>query len=156
MRPWTGSGVRTRALRHAGSNVVVMRIVKYPQSCLVVETGEARLLVDPGSFATAAYEPATFGPVDAVLYTHRHQDHFDPGLLDALAEAGTTFVANGDVASLMGDHDAVVLEDGDETTVRGVRVRAHHPGRRVAGTAEQRVRDRRPVPAPRRRGRRPR
>jgi L-ascorbate metabolism protein UlaG (beta-lactamase superfamily) len=101
-----------------------VRITKYPQSCLLVETGAARLLIDPGTFVTAVYDAAEFGEVDAVLYTHRHADHFDASLLDPLAEAGARFVGNADVASLIERHEVTVLDDRDTTTIAGVSVQA--------------------------------
>jgi L-ascorbate metabolism protein UlaG (beta-lactamase superfamily) len=102
-----------------------MRITKYPQSCVLVETADARLLVDPGSFAANVHPPETFGMLDAVLYTHRHHDHLDSRLLEPLAEQGVRLVANADTATLLGDHEVTVLADGDTTTIAGVRIRAH-------------------------------
>lgn len=101
-----------------------MRITKYPQSCLLVETGGVRLLIDPGSFVTSSYGPETFGDVDAVLYTHRHGDHFQASLLDPLAAAGAQFVTNADVASLMTGHDVTILEDRHTTKVSAISIQA--------------------------------
>jgi D-hydroxyproline dehydrogenase subunit beta len=62
-----------------------MIVTKFPQSCLVVvKSAGGRLLIDPGSFAIDAHDVADFGPVDAVLYTHRHPDHCDERGLEAL------------------------------------------------------------------------
>jgi L-ascorbate metabolism protein UlaG (beta-lactamase superfamily) len=51
-----------------------MRITHLGHSCLLVETGGQRLLLDPGSF-TAGFEDLE--DVDAVLITHQHPDHVD-------------------------------------------------------------------------------
>ena len=56
-----------------------MRITKFTHSCLRVE-GDGVLVVDPGAFS----ERSALAGADAVLITHEHIDHLDPG---ALAEA---------------------------------------------------------------------
>ena len=69
MRPCQGSGVRITHLGH---------------SCLLVEAGDARILIDPGVFSHG-FEELT--GLDAVVVTHQHPDHLDgerlPPLLDA-------------------------------------------------------------------------
>lgn len=102
-----------------------MQLTKYPQSCLMIEAGGSRLLVDPGSFAADRYLAEAFGPVDAVLWTHRHADHFDPRLVEPLAERGAQLVANADVASLLSGHDVTQVGHGDAIEVAGVPVTAH-------------------------------
>lgn len=102
-----------------------MRVVKHPQSCLVVEHADgARLLIDPGNFAAAALSPADLGPIDGVLVTHRHPDHCDERLLDPLRADGVPVVANADAAAVIGDGVRVVA-DGEHVEVAGVDVVAH-------------------------------
>jgi L-ascorbate metabolism protein UlaG (beta-lactamase superfamily) len=102
-----------------------VRVIKYPQSCLVVETDGIRLLIDPGVFVTAKYEPEDLGAVDAVLYTHRHADHVDPQLAAGLHERGTELFGNADVCALLDDVEVTEIADGQTFTAAGVEVRAH-------------------------------
>lgn len=96
-----------------------MKVTKYPQSCLLVEKGGGgRILVDPGNFALDAYDLDDFGELHAVLYTHRHADHFDNRVLDALRERGVRLIANPDVASLLGD-DVPGVGDRERLEVAG-------------------------------------
>ncbi|MBI2444051.1 MAG: MBL fold metallo-hydrolase [Candidatus Magasanikbacteria bacterium] len=48
-----------------------MRITKFGHSCLLVEEGRARILIDPGVWSTIP----ELTNLDAILVTHEHQDH---------------------------------------------------------------------------------
>ena len=61
-----------------------MRITRYGHSCLLVEDGDARLLLDPGVFSTGFED---LRGLTAVLVTHQHPDHLDVARLTALLEA---------------------------------------------------------------------
>ena len=58
-----------------------MRITHIGHSCLLVETGGARILTDPGAF-TEGFEDLT--GLDAIVVTHQHIDHLDTDRLPAL------------------------------------------------------------------------
>ena len=51
-----------------------MRLTKYGHSCLLVEEGPARLLLDPGTLSGGFEE---LEGLTAVLVTHQHADHLD-------------------------------------------------------------------------------
>jgi L-ascorbate metabolism protein UlaG (beta-lactamase superfamily) len=99
----------------------MMKVTKYPQSCLVLEKGSARILLDPGTVATNAYALEDFGDVGAVLYTHRHADHFDDQQVTPLLERGVRLYGNADVCSLIGS-DATEVRDGEELEIAGFQV----------------------------------
>ncbi|MFD0783873.1 MBL fold metallo-hydrolase [Micromonospora azadirachtae] len=63
-----------------------MRVTKYLHSCLLVDTGAARLLIDPGrfTFVEGRVTPEDFGELDAIAVTHHHPDHADPDALSAI------------------------------------------------------------------------
>ncbi|MGH3688147.1 MAG: MBL fold metallo-hydrolase [Pseudonocardiaceae bacterium] len=58
-----------------------MEIVHLGQSCVLVETRMARLLLDPGVYST---DFAELTGLDAILITHQHPDHLDLDRLPAL------------------------------------------------------------------------
>jgi len=58
-----------------------VRITHIGHSCLLVETGGARILTDPGAFAEG-FEDLT--GLDAIAVTHQHLDHLDTERLPAL------------------------------------------------------------------------
>lgn len=100
-----------------------MNLIKYPQSCVVIENDDGRVLIDAGNVALDAYALEDFGELDAVLYTHRHADHFDDRILGALTDRGIALYANADVAELLPD-TATVVSDGESFDVAGFAITA--------------------------------
>ncbi len=101
-----------------------MQITHVGHSCLLVETGGARLLVDPGAF-TPGWEELT--GLDAVLVTHEHPDHVDrdrlPALLDGNPQA--RLITEPGLAGQLGgavSRDVEALDAGAATTVGAVTV----------------------------------
>lgn len=97
-----------------------MKITRYFQSCLLVEEGSVRILIDPSGHEAGNTEK--FGKLDAVLYTHKDSDHFDAGLAAKLKDGGAQIYANAETASQL-DFQPNVAVDGQEFAVDGVRVR---------------------------------
>lgn len=58
-----------------------MKIVKYPQSCLMVETNGKKILIDAGSLKYQESFLDDWKKADAILVTHKHGDHFNSEVL---------------------------------------------------------------------------
>jgi L-ascorbate metabolism protein UlaG (beta-lactamase superfamily) len=101
-----------------------MRLTKFGHSCLLVEEGGARVLLDPGTFSDGfeALEGLT-----AVLFTHQHADHLDQqrlrGLLDR--NPGARVISDPGSAEPLGQAgvEVEVVADGQELDAGGVSVR---------------------------------
>ena len=50
-----------------------MQITKLGHCCLLIKTPSVTILTDPGTYSTI---PETLAPVDIILITHEHADHF--------------------------------------------------------------------------------
>jgi L-ascorbate metabolism protein UlaG (beta-lactamase superfamily) len=77
-----------------------MRIKKYLHSCILIEESGKKLLFDPGAFVfiEGKFKPEEIVPVDVVVVTHSHPDHFFPEALKALqAVHPFTLVASEDI-----------------------------------------------------------
>jgi L-ascorbate metabolism protein UlaG (beta-lactamase superfamily) len=98
-----------------------MRITRYGHSCLLVEDGGARLLLDPGVFSQGFED---LRGLTGVLVTHQHADHLDPGRLRPLLEANPEAVLHCDSGSVeqLGDLPHTVVAEGDVLDL-GARVR---------------------------------
>ncbi len=99
-----------------------MRLTKYPQSCLVLEKDGARIVIDPGKIAMNAYSLDDFGDVQAVLYTHRHPDHFDERQVEELLERDVLLFGNADVCGLLGQENATQVTEGQAFQIAGFQV----------------------------------
>ena len=95
-----------------------MRITHLGHASLLVEVADARILLDPGAWSSAAQE---LRDLDAVLVTHQHPDHLDQERLPDLLRAnpGAQVVADPDTARILQDKgiDVTAFEAGDSATV---------------------------------------
>lgn len=102
-----------------------MDLVKHGHACVVIAEDDRRIVIDPGVFT----DPAALTGADAVLITHEHPDHFEPGRLRAALEAApsTEVWTNRSVAAaLEGLGSRVhVVGHGDAVQVAGFEVRVH-------------------------------
>ena len=101
-----------------------MRLTKFGHSCLLVEEGGARLLLDPGSFSEG-FE--ALDGLTAICVTHQHVDHLDTGRLRRLLDRnpGVRVVADEGSAGALGEAGAEVevVHEGDELELGGLGVR---------------------------------
>jgi len=102
-----------------------MRLQKLGHSCLLVESGDARLLIDPGTFSSGFDE---LEGLTAVLVTHQHPDHLDVGRLPALLERNPSaqVIADSGTAQILRDDHGIeaAVATGGEVFDLGARVEA--------------------------------
>ena len=98
-----------------------MQVTHFGHSCVLLDTGAARLLIDPGNFSTG-FEGVT--GLDAVLVTMPKPEILDPDRLPALLRANpdARLIVDSGSAGELGDVDHEVAEPGATLTVAGARV----------------------------------
>jgi L-ascorbate metabolism protein UlaG (beta-lactamase superfamily) len=98
-----------------------MQVTHFGHSCVLLDTGAARILFDPGSFSSG-FEDVT--GLDAVLVTHQHPDHLDrerlPRLLAENPDA--RLVVDPGTAEQLADVSHETVTPGETVQVGGSRV----------------------------------
>lgn len=102
-----------------------MYITKFGHSCLLVEEGETRILIDPGSYSDMQNGVKD---LDAILITHEHQDHLDMGSLKAILTNSpeAKIVTNAGVGKALAGEGIEYQEihDGERMVVKDVLIEA--------------------------------
>ena len=98
-----------------------MQVTHFGHSCVLLDTGAARLLIDPGTFSSG-FEDLT--GLDAVLVTHQHPDHLDPDRLPALLRANpdARLIVDGGTAEQLGGTDHETAGPGTALEIGGARI----------------------------------
>jgi L-ascorbate metabolism protein UlaG (beta-lactamase superfamily) len=97
-----------------------VKLTHLGHACLLVETGTARLLIDPGTLS----DVEGLSDLDGVLVTHQHPDHVDVARLPRLlaANPAARLVVDADSAATLDLPEHVVAAPGDRLTFGGTRV----------------------------------
>ncbi|MDQ4118081.1 MAG: MBL fold metallo-hydrolase [Actinomycetota bacterium] len=99
-----------------------MQLTHYGHSCVLLDTGSARLLVDPGAFSSGF---AGLEDLDAILVTHQHVDHLDTEQLTVLLRGNpdaSVYVDHGTAGTLPDGVAHRVVGPGDRISVGGSEV----------------------------------
>lgn len=98
-----------------------MHLTHYGHACVLIDTGAARLLFDPGAFSSG-FE--SLDGLDAILVTHQHFDHVDAERLQHLLRANpdAALVTDGQTAQQLTGIDARTAAPGDRLTLGGAEV----------------------------------
>jgi L-ascorbate metabolism protein UlaG (beta-lactamase superfamily) len=97
-----------------------MQLTHYGHACVLVDTGAARILLDPGAFSSD-FEGLT--GLDAILVTHQHFDHVVPERLDDLRRGNPSarLIVDSQTAEQL-SVDAETVTPGETLTVAGATV----------------------------------
>jgi len=100
-----------------------MRITHLGHACLLVESEQTRVLLDPGTYS-AGYQDLT--DLDAVLVTHQHPDHVDTDALAPLLAKNpkALLIVEPETVEVIEVNDATAFAPGDSRSVGDLRLSA--------------------------------
>lgn len=107
-----------------------MIIKKFHHSCILLEENNKRLLIDPGyfSFIDGDVTTADIGPVDAIVITHAHQDHYYPkALKEFRAMQSTPIITHEEIGTTLKNDEGISyerIEAGAVYTIAGFTIEA--------------------------------
>lgn len=100
---------------------LAMRITHLGHACVLVESHETRVLIDPGAFSGLWHGTSD---LDAILVTHQHADHVDPehapGLIEANPQAAVYTADDVERTLLLPRAESVV--PGQQLRVGGLQI----------------------------------
>lgn len=99
-----------------------MKITKFGHSCILLDDGQTKLLIDPG-----AWSQLPELSVDGVIITHAHQDHFTLEKLQALEwQSEPKIITNSEVKTELEKNSLTcdIVEAGQETIIGSIRIQA--------------------------------
>lgn len=99
-----------------------MKITKLGHCCLLIETKGKRLLTDPGSYTVESH--SKLENIDAILFTHEHQDHYHSESLKIILEKNpkAAVYANLSVSELLTKEGIAhtVVVHGEQVLFEGI------------------------------------
>ena len=96
-----------------------MKITKYPQSCLIVETKNKKFLVDPGKLKYEDKYLEEWKKADLIFITHKHGDHIYP---EAILEIKKPVYSTKEVQDKYPEIEFNIVKENDVLDFDGIKV----------------------------------
>ena len=106
-----------------------MMIKKFLHSCILLEENGKKLLIDPGwfCFIENKIKPEDIGPVDVILLTHRHPDHYYPEALKwFVSKRKIKIICNEEISDLLKKEniESEIIKSSEIKTAEGFSIKA--------------------------------
>ena len=92
-----------------------MKITKFAQSCILIETNNKRVLVDPGIISYDESLPIEYwNDIDVLLVTHKHADHFNEAAIKEIVKnPKTKLYSSSEVKQTFPEITVNIIKAGD-------------------------------------------
>lgn len=100
-----------------------MKVKKFPQSCLMFESGETKILVDPGVINFEEKFLNQWQQADAVFVTHKHSDHIHE---EAVKKLSVPVYSTLDVQNRCQNLKINIIHAGDKLKVGNFEIEVTH------------------------------
>lgn len=102
-----------------------MKITKYPQSCLLVETKGKKILIDPGSLKYKGEYFEIWNKVDIILITHKHSDHCYTEILEKI-DNNIKIYSTNEVKQANKTLDINIIKENDIIELDDIKIEVVH------------------------------
>lgn len=102
-----------------------MKITKFPQSCLLIETKGKRILIDPGILKYKEEYFEIWNNVDIILITHKHPDHCNAEVLKKLNK-NITIYSTREVQNANEDLNITIIKENDIFQIGDITIEVVH------------------------------
>lgn len=101
-----------------------MKLTRFGQSCILVETKGKRIFVDPGTleFKDALLENQWIN-IDLILVTHKHGDHCNPKAIEYIMKRDNAkFYTTQEVANAYPNFAPEIIKEGDSFNLDTIKI----------------------------------
>ena len=102
-----------------------MKITKFPQSCLLIETKDKKILVDPGNLKYKEEYFDIWNNVDIILITHKHPDHCNTEILEKL-DKDITIYSTKEVSEANTSLNINIVKENDLIKLDDIKIEVVH------------------------------
>ncbi|MCX6804247.1 MAG: MBL fold metallo-hydrolase [Candidatus Diapherotrites archaeon] len=105
-----------------------MKVTKFAQSCILIESLGEKILIDPGSLLPSESTLKVWKEADAILITHKHFDHFDEESVRKLVmnKPSLRVYATKETASYYPNTKFEIIKEGNVLSCGEIKVEAVH------------------------------
>ncbi|MFH0856412.1 MAG: MBL fold metallo-hydrolase [bacterium] len=103
-----------------------MKITRFAQSCVLIETNNKRILIDPGFIQyKELYLGNEWRDLDILLITHKHNDHcYSEAIKEILKNEKTKIYTTKEVAEAYPEFTADIIKEGEVLFFEGITIEA--------------------------------
>lgn len=102
-----------------------MKITKFPQSCLLIETKGKKILIDPGVLKYKEKFFDIWNSVDIILITHKHPDHCNTEIIEKLNKSIKIYSTN-EVKLTNETLDINIIKEKDIIELEDIKIEVVH------------------------------
>jgi len=100
-----------------------MKITKYPQSCLLIESNGKKILIDPGILSYEDSFLNNWKDADLILITHKHADHCYTKIIKEIVRNNKSKIySSKEVQEFNTDLLINIVRDGDVFEFEGIKI----------------------------------
>ena len=91
-----------------------MKITKYDQSCMLIETNKKRILIDPGEINYNDDLLEKWSNIDYIFVSHRHVDHCNVNAINKIVKRdNATVYTSSEVLKFMELANSIIVKAND-------------------------------------------